>query len=338
MADIYTTNFTHTFAGDEVLSEMFYQPEVGGGDIFDSFYRYENVPRGKKQIYVPNKIRKITKVYTTCERATPTATATIDDIEISVTSVKADINECAWAIEDTALSIFLKKGKDRPDLAGTEFVNIINKQYRKGIQSDISRIQWFADSSVTNVDWKHFDGWVTLLYSNSATLGGAYNLQSLGYENTSGVMNVDGALNAFNHYFDNIPDEMLSYDPSQIRFMVSPKVYYNYQKTLSSTSIDAGWSRVQDGKTQLYFQGMLVQKMDDWGVNLADPDNPHYSTIGDNLIVITVEKNLVVGSDIKDPTSEFMMWYEKKDRQNYWNGNWRQGAQIIHHELFVMYT
>lgn len=338
MANAYTTSFTHTFAGDEFLTELFYKPEVAGDEIFEkSFYRFMDVPRGTENIYLPNKLRKITKKYTDCGRPTPTATATVEDKSITVNRVRADLDQCAEAFYNTALEAWIKKGNLRHDLSGTDIETMVTAQYRKAIQSDIGRMQWFASTDVTSTDWNQFDGWIHLSFENSSVLGGYYNLQTLGYEATTGVLATDGALNAFKHFYANKPDEFDNYENEQIKIMVSAPVWNNYLSTLSQTNIDMGWATVQDGKQRLFFYGIEVVKVKDWNTNLTDSTNPYYSTIGSNLIYITVAGNLVVGADISDPKTQFSIRYDENDELQKWTGKWRQGAQIVHEEVVVMY-
>ena len=83
MADVIAKNFNHTYAGAEVIDTLFYQPEEDVPSLA-SMYQFKEIKGDKANIYLPQKLRKVLKKYTTCGWAVAGSTTTMNDKTIQV--------------------------------------------------------------------------------------------------------------------------------------------------------------------------------------------------------------------------------------------------------------
>ena len=194
MASFLTTSFSHTYAGKEFLQELFYQPQAKGEDIFANYRIMENVD-SKENIYIPSALSKILKVYTSCGFSASGST-TISDKTITVTKVKAQLEECEDAFDDTIFGELRKQGVDIDDLRGTQLEDIMRRQIMGGLEADIPRIIWMAKATAASADYTHFDGYFQLFFDASATLACALDMSTSTDYETAGAMSTDGALKA----------------------------------------------------------------------------------------------------------------------------------------------
>ena len=58
MADVIQDNATHTYAGAEIINELFYQPEENVPSLAE-LYQFKEIKGDKANIYLPQKLRKV---------------------------------------------------------------------------------------------------------------------------------------------------------------------------------------------------------------------------------------------------------------------------------------
>jgi hypothetical protein len=342
MADVIQSNFTHTYAGAEVIDVLFYQPEEANPSLAE-MYQFKEIKGDKANIYLPQKLRKVLKKYTTCGWAVAGSTANINDKTITVEKIKANLEECVDQWDDTIFAELMKTGVSRDDISGTLIDSVIKRQVVNGVKSDIHRIVWFAENGDADTDWDMFDGWLTLINDNSASIGTDcfIDMDGTAFE-TGDALASDGAIGLLRQIWDN-QNEVLAGMPTQDRkFYVTRTVYNNYLTTLESQSNTVGQLLITDGVSRLFFRGVELIVVPEWDVNLADTTNPHHLNaasmqIGSNLIVYTTKDNLVFGSDVRAGETEFKTRYATDDDETMKiTQKFKLGAQIIHYELICV--
>jgi hypothetical protein len=340
MANVVAASFTHTYAGEELINELFYQPEEMAPSLSE-LYRFVPVKGDKVNVYLPQKLRKILRKYTSCGFSAAGGTTTIVDKTLSVEKIKANLEECVDAWDDTIFGEMMKSGVNRDDLSGTIIDTIIKNQYIKAAKSDINRAVWFADINDADADWNQFDGFVTLLLDNSASIGASRFIDADGTSFESGdALASGGALGLLRQIWDNQTPELRDLPASEKVFYVTNTVKDNYLTTLESQSNVAGQMMIQDGVTKLYFRGVELVVIPEWDSNLADTTNPHYGTglaIGSNFIVFGAKDNFVFGSDIAAGETSFKIRYaDDDDEKMKVTTKFKLGVQIIHYELVAL--
>lgn len=337
MADVLQSGISHTYAGAELINELFYAPQENVPSLSE-LYSFIPVAGDKKNLYIPNTLSKILRKYTTCGFSAAGGTTTISDKTLTVEKIKANVEECVDTWDDTVFAELMKPGVNRDDLSGTLIDEIIRNQYTKALKSDIHRIIWFADANDADNDWKQFDGYITLLVDNSATLGSRFiNADSTSFE-TGDALASNGAIGLFRQIWDAQTPVMRNLPASEKVFYVTNTVLDNYRTTLESQSNVAGQMLIEDGRTKFFFRGVEIMPVPEWDSNLADSTNPHYTgsglSIGSNLIVYAAKDNMVFGSDVMDGSSEIKIRYADDDNEKMKvTTKFKLGCQIIHYDL-----
>lgn len=334
MADVLQSNFTHTYSGAEVIDTLFYQPEENVPSL-SSMYQFKEIKGDKANIYLPQKLRKVLKKYASCGWAVAGATTTINDKVISVEKIKANLEECVDQWDDTIFAELMKTGVARDDISGTLIDQVIKKQVISGVKSDIHRIIWFAEAGDADTDWDQFDGFITLMNDNSATIGTDcwIDMNATAFE-SGGVLAAGGALGLLRQMFEGQNAVLAGMSTADRKFYVTRTVANNYQTTLEDQGNSVGQLLITDGVATLFFRGIELVVVPEWDVNLADSTNPHYSLIGANLMVLTAKDNLVFGSDVRSGETEFKTRYATDDDETMKiTQKFKLGAQIIHYEL-----
>lgn len=338
MANVLSTSFSHTYAGRELLTEIFYQPEENVPSI-ESLYRVIDTV-DKTNIYIPNKLRKILRKYTSCGFTAAGGTFTLSDRTISTEKIKANVEQCVDEFTDTIFAEAMKRGVMVDDLSNTVIDEILRNQFVKGVTSDIHRIFWFADANDADADWNQFDGLISLFLDASATIGADcfIDMDATAFE-SGDALAVDGAKGLLKQMYEDADVTLLNMDNKQ--FYVTKTVYDNLLDTYEDTASSAGLLRLIGGTNQLTFRGIPVVQVPEWDVNLADSTNPHYTgsglSIGSNLIVFTTPDNLIVGTDVTSPSSEFRIRYNDDDDELMKIiSKFKLGAQFVHESLVCL--
>ena len=282
-----------------------------------------------------NTQRKVLKKYTTCGWAVAGSTTTLNSKTISVEKIKANLEECVDQWDDTVWAEGMKAGIARDDMSGTAIDGIIKNLTVSAVKSDISRIIWFAENGDADSDWDMFDGWVTLMNDNSATIGTScwIDADATAFE-SSDVLAADGALGLLRQMWGAQNAVLRGMPNNEKYFYVTNTVIDNYATTLENQGNIEGQRYIQDGVAKYFFRGVELVVVPEWDVNLADSTNPHYTLIGSNFIVYTTKGNLVFGSDVRAGETEFKTRYATDDDETMKiTQKFKLGAQIVHYEL-----
>lgn len=337
MANVVQTSFSHTYAGKEILTDIFFAPEENVPAISELYKFIQTVD--KSNIYLPAKLRKIFRKYSTCGFSAAGGTLNITDKVISTEKIKANVEECVDQFTDTIFAEVLKTGVNVDDLSNTIIDQIIRRQIVNAAKSDIHRMLWFADAADADSDWNQFDGFISLFLDNSAAIGADcfLNLDPTAFE-ASDVLAADGALGAMRQLWGAQSAELRAMDNKV--FYVTHTVADNLRTTYEDTQSSQGLQRLisTNGKEMLSFRGVPVIEVPEWDANLADSTNPHYTgsglSIGSNLIVYTTPDNLIFGSDVVSPGNEFKFRYNDDDSEKLKVvSKFKLGAQFVHPSL-----
>lgn len=330
MANSVTTSFSHTYNGREFLTELFYKPQEGGQDVFGIYKVMQVVD--KTNLYIPGNLSKILRKYTTCGFSQQGSLA-ISDRTISTAKVKSNLEECEDAFDGTIFEEAIKLGVDIDDLQGTIVEDILRTSLMRGLESDIPRITWFADSASASTDYDQFDGWVELIQDSSGSVGQYFDMNTDSNIEVTGAMVADGAITLFRNMYENQAKTLRAVDRGAKKFYVTSSIMDNYLTTLEDTQNERGQLNLEDGSTIVKFRGIEVVEVKGWDTHLADSDNPQATAVGVNMCVLTTPDNLIVGADVMSPSNEVKTWYSDDDEVIRMKVKFKLGAQILHPEL-----
>lgn len=334
MANLLSTNFTHTYAGQEFLTELFYDPQPEGEDIFADYRLMDNVD-STRNLYFNNTLTKTLVPYSTCGRTT-TGSTTLSDKTLTVYKLKQQLEQCEDQFEDTVLGELRKKGTKITDLTGTVLEDIIRTQALRALRYDIPRQIWFNKQTSASTHYTAFDGFFQLFFDSSASLAHSINMAyNTDYETSSSsdTLSTDGAYKAMKKIYENQGANLRAIPNNMKKFFVTSTVYDNLLVTYENTGTDLGLTRLSDGIGTLKFRGITVKEMPYWDYALTDTTaNPMSAQIGSNAIVLTMNENLVVGTDMAFRDASFEVWYSRDDEKLYTDFKLKLGVQYLHND------
>lgn len=163
-------------------------------------------------------------------------------------------------------------------------------------------------------------------------------------EDTNGDLVADGAYELLKSAYENQTKVLRQVPKSAKSFRVTCTIEDNLTTTFEQlgTGNGVGLSRLIEGeREQLMFRGIPVVTVTGWDTALADSNNPNTTTginIGSNMMVYTANDNLVVGSDINDPTSELKFRSNDDDSELLKViAKYKFGTQFVFGELISFY-
>ena len=333
MANALTTSFSHTYAGKELLTEIFYAPQAEGAsqNPFD-LHRVMSDVKTKTNIYTVGALSNIIQSDTGCGFSA-SGTVAITDKVIEPYRLKINVEQCEDAFTQTIFAEAQKSGVDRADITGTIVSEMDINAVSRGMRDDLIKVAWFSDVASAHAFYGNIKGYWQLFLDSGFT-GYTLDLNTSATYESGDVLATDGAYAALKNLYTNMPAAMRSIKGDLVAYVTS-SVYDNLLSTVEQTGTDSGLTRIQDGISQLKFRGIPVVDMSLWDASLADGANVMTGQIGSNAICITTPDNLVIGTDVTDPNSELSVWYEKKDEKYYVSSKFLFGCQIVFDELVV---
>jgi len=329
MANALTTSFSHTYAGKELLTEIFYAPAVTSGQNPFELHRVMSDVKTKQNIYTVGSLTNIIQSDTGCGFSA-SGTVAITDKVIDPQRLKINVEQCEDAFTQTIFAEAQKSGVDRADITGTIISDMVINAVSRGMRDDLIKAAWFSDAASSHAMYGNFEGFFERILGGSGYL---LDLNSSATYEAADALATDGAYAAFKNLYENMPAAMRSIKGDLVAYVTS-SVYDNLLSTLEASGTDSGLQRIQDGVSQLKFRGIPVVDMSLWDASLADTSaNPNSAAIGSNAIVISTPDNFVVGTDITDVNSELSVWYEKKDEKYYISSKFLFGTQVVFDEL-----
>src|SRR3989337_1976752 len=156
MANAVAKTFSHTYAGQEA-NEIFLRPAFVS-PVLQSYARVIPNIANKRNLYLAEELRKITRKYTGCG-FTPVGSLALTDKVLEVTKVRINLEQCFDEFISTYWEEFLTKGTQNPDLTDVEFFkSLIQERVKTGLTNDVFRIVNFAKSGAASADWDMFNG------------------------------------------------------------------------------------------------------------------------------------------------------------------------------------
>lgn len=333
MANILTKNFTHTYAGQEFLSRLYYQPQhTEGINPYSEFQIFPNV-KTKTNIYLPQRLQGIIREDTGCGFSA-VGTTNINDKTISVSKLKINTEMCESEFDNTVWAELRRSGVDRNDLRGTDIENVMNTVTARAMAEDLKKQMWFSDSASSDAFYGIYDGYIRLKLDNSSSLGYAKDMANItGALNGTAIHGTDGAMKVLRDMYEGQSVYLRAIPARDKRFYVTSTVFDSLLKTYQNTGTDSGLAKLATGADTLSFNGIPVIDMVEWTLPLADETNPVTTTIdAGHLVVLSFPDNFAVATDVTNPESEIVSWYDMKDEKVYTKGKWMHGVQCIHDE------
>lgn len=148
----------------------------------------------------------------------------------------------------------------------------------------------------------------------------------------TGSLKTDAAKTAFAALYNAATPELLE-RIDEARFIVTSSMYNNYMATLETLNgSDAAHRTLLDGESVLAFRGIPIVVQRSWDVHIANDFGNEYP----HRAILTIPRNMVVGTDGSGDDMSIEMWYEKKDQENNFRVEYKAGTQYVHEELIAV--
>ena len=290
-------------------------------------------------MYLNSSLTKIVRKYTTCGFSATGGVTSVSDRTLEVSKLKVNLEECGDAFYGTIFEEFYGSGTAIDDLTDTVVGEVARKRVAEAIADDNGRMAWFAASTAASSDYNQFDGFVQLFVDNSASLGKYVEMTAIAnVEDTNGDLVADGAYTLLKSAYENQTKVLRQMPNNSKSFRVTATIVDNLMTTYEQlgTGNALGLQLLQDGQS-LTFRGIPVVEITGWDTQLADATNPN-ANIGKNMVVYTVDDNLVIGTDVADAGSQLKFRSNDDDDELLKIiAKYKMGAQFVFGELISFY-
>lgn len=323
--DLINNNISATYGGAN-LNEIFFEPTFRSDDILGNYRVIPNV-KHKMNVFTSSNLTKIVKKYTGCSSSSDAGNANLNDKTIEAGRLRVALEQCADEFFDTFIEEAYRTGVDAMNMEGTVVGDVMMRRTVEGIGQDVVRLAWGADG--TTADYNQFNGWFKLAAAETA-------LETIAA--STDAPTAAEALSLIRGLYDGASAALQQVPAADKKIFVTPKLYNAYLANLEGTSSDLAWSAQRDGTQVVAFRGVELVPMYEWDTILADT-NPTVFNGGTTPMNATqgacyvAKDNLVIGTDVSDPTAQIKMWYDDKDEKTYVRSYFKLGVQYLHSSL-----
>lgn len=283
--------------------------------------------KSKRQMVLDTNLRDIVRASSGCGRTTTGNVVDLTDKFLEVCDAKINLEQCAKNLRDTFMEEWLKTGNEIFDLTDTEVAAYIEKKVAEGLSRDVYTIAWFGDTESGNATLATCDGlWKKLIAGVSA-----YGVQRE-YTFQSNTITSGQSLDVLRAMVEGASD-LLDQVPENEKYIKLTRALYNDYLAQREDACcgDKSWDMLEEGKRQLYFRGIPVYKATEWSNAITA-----YGLSFPNRAIYTAKSNLFLGTDAVSDTNSFEMYYDKKDKLTYIDGEFKIGTQYAYDELTVL--
>lgn len=283
--------------------------------------------KSKRQMVLDTNLQDIVKASSGCGRTTSGDVIDITDKFIETCDAKINLEQCAKNLADTFMEEMLRTGNNLFDLTGTEIASYIEKKVLEALKIDLYNILWFGDTNSGYSTLATCDGlWKKLIAGVSA-----YGIQRP-YVFTSEVLADCQAITVMREMVEGASDLLDSIPEGDKYIKLTRELYDNYVTCREDACCgDRSWSMIEEGKRQMYFRGIPVYKASEWSNAIT-----HYALSYKHRAIYATKSNLFLGTDAISDTTSFEMFYDKRDKLNYIDGEFKIGVNYAYDELVVL--
>lgn len=283
--------------------------------------------KSKRQMVLDTNLRDIVRASTGCGRTTTGDVVDLTDKFLEVCDAKINLEQCAKNLKDTFMEEWLKTGNEIFDITGTEVAAYIERKVAEGLSRDVYTIAWFGDTESNNATLATCDGlWKKLIAGVSA-----YGVQRA-YTFQSNTITSGQSLVVLREMVENASDLLDQVAEGDKYIKLTRALYDDYLAQREDACCgDKSWDMLEQGKRQLYFRGIPVYKATEWSNAITA-----YGLSFPNRAIYTAKGNLFLGTDAVSDTNAFEMFYDKRDKLTYIDGEFKIGTQYAYDELTVV--
>tara|TARA_R110001583_G_scaffold1732_3_gene13460 strand:- start:5495 stop:6496 length:1002 start_codon:yes stop_codon:yes gene_type:complete len=326
MANVANDAIAATYGGAN-LNEIFYEPVFRSDDIMRNYRVIPNV-KHVMNVYTAAALTKIVEVYSTCSATSGATQFDISDKVITAGRCRVALEQCTDEFFGTFIEESYRNGADVMNIEGTQLADAIVNRAVKGIASDVVRLAWGGDVAGAVAGYAVFDGWMELMKAESV----------LEYTGVAPAAPTAGeAIGIIRKIFDEAPAALQQVAPSDKKIFVTPGIFNAYLANLEGSSADLAIVNQVDGMQRVMFRGVELVAMYEWATIVADTNPDVFqSAAGADLtqgICYCAVENLIIGSDVTDPSGSFKVFYDDLEEKMFFRGYFKLGVQYMYSSL-----
>ena len=326
MANVANNSIAATYGGAQ-LNELFYEPVFRSDDIMRNYRVIPNV-KHKMNVYTSAALTKIVQPYTTCSATSGSTQFNIDDKVITAGRCRVALEQCTDEFFGTFIEESYRNGADVMNIEGTQLADAIVNRAVKGIASDVVRLAWGGDVAGAVAGYAVFDGWMELMKAETV-------LEYTGV--APAAPTAAEAIGIIRKIFDEAPAALQQVAPSDKKIFVTPGIFNAYLANLEGSSADLAIVNQVDGMQRVMFRGVELVAMYEWATIVADTNPDVFqSAAGADLtqgICYCAVENLIIGSDVTDPSGSFKVFYDDLEEKMFFRGYFKLGVQYMYSSL-----
>ena len=320
--DVANNNIGAGYSGQN-FNEIFLQPIFTDEDIMSNFRVIPNV-RHTMNLYNADELSCIVQSYDTCDDTDYVG----KDFNVNIKTLTAGrmrvaLEQCQAEFFGTYIEESYRAGLDVFNLTGTDLMNTIMTNVRRGITQDLVKLTWFGNTGADSECLNSTAGFVQLLAAAGNELTWAAGAGTV----------ADSALAIFRDVMENASAALNAMNNNEKCIWVTPVNYWNYiasvEGGLAGIAGDAAHKELVDGRQIYFFRGVEVRPMFSWVSAIATS-----SVFTDTqLVVYGAKKNFVLGTDTNDPSNELKFWYDEYREKMIIRSYFKFGCQYMHDDL-----
>lgn len=335
-----------TFNGKEIqsLSEAVFE-QVFEKPALTLFHDVETGIKAKQQIALLGKFEMVGKKDTGCSPAATGEEIAMAEKFWEPERIYVRLVQCWSDIKGTFFVWALKNGLEIADLTRTDFANFINERLDDALFESVLRHAWFGDTDAADVDaspaglltsgtdadyWNAIDGlWKQIFAIVAADSNRRYTIteNSAGSYSLQDTLAADRAIKTFRALIEGA-DKRLKGAKGKV-IVCTDSLWDNWLTYKESQGMDSSFVRQAEGFETDVYRGVPIIKFDFWDRmirtyfdNGTTYDRPH------RALLITVP-NVKIGTEEVANLTEIDQWYEKKEKQTYFDALYSLDAKII---------
>ena len=321
MADVLDINVS--WAGQQA-NEVLIKPTFLTPELQNEFRIILDI-KSKRQLALDTILSGVVRPSVGCGRDNAGDVVDITEKFIEVCDLKVNLDQCAKNLKNTFMEEFLRTGNEAQNLEGTIVENYIIEKVTNAVRLDVYDIAWFGDENSTNDTLASCIGiWARLIAGANA-----YDVKRVAIASTLADCT---ALDTLRSMYEIAPDILDQMPEGDKYFALTRELYDNYLTCREDACCgDKSWDMVEMAARVLQFRGIPVYKKSRWSqvINANNMNSKHRA-------VYTYRENLVIGTDAISDTNTLDFFYDKRDKMNYIDAEFKMGTQYIYGDLSVI--
>lgn len=258
--------------------------------------------------------------------------------------------ECYSAVLGTFAEFALNAGTRVQDLTDTEIGTVYADKLSRAIQRMIWRIGWFGDKAANVIasggvltagtDKTMFDicdGLFKRIFTQLAAHSDqlttiAANSEST-YADQKAAILTQGVATGILETVAMDADSRITSDPNAV--VLATKAFTDaLHKDIKETyHINLPWTTIFEGFDVTEFDGLRIARVSIWDRIIKAYENTGTALNKPYRLVFTNPRNLMVGTNAESLLSDLDIWFEKKERMNYWYAAGKMDTQLLEENL-----